>query len=1276
MVSCLLENMDLRFWEFLNSKPISSFYAYDLVDHPEWNHKPEGSILKDGRWVPERPDGLTIGNKEVFAAIGIPDLTAEMVNEFYAGNGNYSYSINPSKMSFLVGPHKSFNHLRVLYNNIKYQDFHLTYKKEIVSKNIFGDHSKSFSNILSNFESKRLFRLRKTPITIGDIADINLQIKIIDFAPTLSNESDPPVVCRFVLIRNITDVILEDLQFGPIFVNYGSNWEFKLFNSTSDRIPFNLQVKSDKSHLNCFNLFSSPHNHYFTGEDPEDVVKSSFMQKCEELTFETDTFENIAIFGASSEKNNLNPGESLFIPYYFVLGTDSKEIENWKIQIEQWDPYEILIETYNHSIEWTNIVPIHTSSTHLNDAIDSILNLLKLQIGNDAIHTGSVYYEHDSAFVRDNYWIQRAFSKAGRISASKLNLDFFFRCWQTDGFRNSYNTYHKKGGVSAKEMRVEIPAYLPLMVRDLWLWTDDSELIYQHFSMVKDCINVCISAPNDLFIINSDETWIWPAFVNELDYYFDSSMVMIAGIHSAEKMAEFLDEQVIKEKWNLLRLKWTNALHKHYLNVKEKRYAVGIDHNGLQDLSLIPSVISRPILFGLLSRLDKDFSPVSIDADETNTNSNSISYPSDYVQNGLQLIWDVMHRHKTIRSHSRTSSFVGNTPGYYLYAVSNLDLPFKDDVLDSALSILDCTGSVYEIHDLYYGAWGTERRRIWDSAIILLGILEYLFGVNPEETSILFNPHNPHGNGYAIINDLPIKGDLYQIASISSDFYYDFDDLPENNDDLTQYPLKEIEFHFSPDEIIYSNFNITQVKIKRKSTQTYSLLFETDLAGAIRYYPAIDILEFGISHSTHRKPLVRIIENRISEEIRIEIDITSINEPFGICHESGLIFSIDWNTDTQFSCTVRNKSQMNCVFDIGGELNQVSKQDERVIEIERKNLGVFPESDIDGLNENNFEADSDLLKLNEIITWNGVPNVKIFYEPATVHQAIEILKEIAIIKAKIYPIGEIRNDQDLWDQCHGLNAIIVGSMALKTAILDQNFVIMKSYPDFDILSHPNHPSYRLIYILCQGDVYKDIHMFTEQLGIYLVPTRNKAMSMHPFGHFRLSDIIGMPANLPIPIELSASKTINFFIGGEHYFTDHLSLIWDPTKKSQGFKPIKPYCSFYTMQPYAEFEVAAAGIATGANCIRFVSEADADEPIEIEYRLQLDQTYHPIHLSGGQRERILDPTILKKNADGSKTLLISMHPGRPVHKIINPNEKEATKRSFTYVFGRYPSHNLF
>ena len=162
--------------------------------------------------------------------------------------------------------------------------------------------------------------------------------------------------------------------------------------------------------------------------------------------------------------DELKPTQTVAIPWFILPSQSiSDEISQFHDVIE-WDLSQILQTTYEINEKWSNQILIRTSDDRLNDLIDSILNQLRIHLGYTSIHTGSVYYDHNRAFVRDNYWIQRALMKAGRLDAAQLNTEFMFQAWQNVGLRNSYNIETKSASPSTTEMRVEIPAIMSLNV--------------------------------------------------------------------------------------------------------------------------------------------------------------------------------------------------------------------------------------------------------------------------------------------------------------------------------------------------------------------------------------------------------------------------------------------------------------------------------------------------------------------------------------------------------------------------------------------------------------------------------------------------------------------------------------------------------------------------------------------------------------------------------------------------------------------------------------------
>ncbi len=58
-----------------------------------------------------------------------------------------------------------------------------------------------------------------------------------------------------------------------------------------------------------------------------------------------------------------------------------------------------------------------------------------------------------------------------------------------------------------------------------------------------------------------------------------------------------------------------------------------------------------------------------------------------------------------------------------------MDARFRRALLARVLRFASATGNVWEYHDLQDPAWGGEKRRLWDSAVLLLGMTHTLFDV-------------------------------------------------------------------------------------------------------------------------------------------------------------------------------------------------------------------------------------------------------------------------------------------------------------------------------------------------------------------------------------------------------------------------------------------------------------------------------------------------------------------------------------------------------------------
>ena len=90
---------------------------------------------------------------------------------------------------------------------------------------------------------------------------------------------------------------------------------------------------------------------------------------------------------------------------------------------------------------------------------------------------------------------------------------------------------------------------------------------------------------------------------------------------------------------------WLSAMNLNFIIPTEKRYANGLDTSGYLDQSLVPSVVSHPITLRLWPILNQDQDVIT---------------SSTLIENGLNLIWDIMEPTGIIRSHTQNYCNYGN----------------------------------------------------------------------------------------------------------------------------------------------------------------------------------------------------------------------------------------------------------------------------------------------------------------------------------------------------------------------------------------------------------------------------------------------------------------------------------------------------------------------------------------------------------------------------------------------------------------------------------------
>ncbi len=744
---------------------------------------PESTVLLDyhhpivnvkGKKEPLNIDGFTLGNKEIFASVGMPHYTVEPIYQYYTESDKIERFFSASNVSLFVGPKKHQTHLKVLLNEFRCQDYAIKYEK----------NGNLYIIPFWLFDEQYLYRVKGTSIVLSKFRNSDLLIELVTFAALSEDNVSLPIMPRILGITNISSAELKNVEIYSIFANKSNNWEISIEHS------FQIILREKEKQNN------SPYMSYISQDIFARYACIEDFDEFSELNISDSDFQPLAIGKKvnnskgvilSTKQENISTGCAKIFNFCFVANDYDNEKKFNGDTVSHFDYYQLFLSTYKNEKEWSDLVHISTNDSKINEFIDSMVTLMRIHEGYNAIHLGSTVYDHDSAFFRDNYWVQRAYFKAGRYEAAIKNFRFFCKAVEKNGLSNSYGISSLQGHSSSMEMRVETPAFFPLMTQNYYLWTKDADDVFEQYPNLKASMKEALYAPNGLFILNSDETWIWPSYVNEADYYVDNSFLMIAAADFMHNLAYSIDtgsavrdidlNDRIKRLKNVFYLQnfeyalkkeelkgfykyitdfkvkiITSAL-KHYYIYSKRLFSSSSDITSLKDNTAIVQIASTPLLFSNLDNILQD-----------HVNLPSIKIRSifkncfDRTLNSMGIL-DPDPNTALFRSHSRTTATVGNIFGYSIYAATELN--YSREIIrrlfTSALNSLSCTGSSAEIFDIYYPRWCTEQKRLWDSLSILEGFIHYLFEIQPGVELCTFSPKIINEYGYSIMKDIQIQ---------------------------------------------------------------------------------------------------------------------------------------------------------------------------------------------------------------------------------------------------------------------------------------------------------------------------------------------------------------------------------------------------------------------------------------------------------------------------------------------------------------------------------------
>jgi hypothetical protein len=519
---------------------------------------------------------------------------------------------------------------------------------------------------LAAFPDQTLRRIAHTSIAVSESTRDDLKVTSIDFAP-MAPESN--FLCRWFLVENTGSA------------------------SRRVRLALNFMAPGEWAEIGA--------NTYQLGDKLAFVSDAPLSTRPEQIDLS---------FG------HLEPGERASAAVLLVAADAARLAEHIaQAQAALPNLLDLLDQTKADWEAWCAAVPLETGDSRMDDLLDSLLCLVRTHIGTQAIHTGSLRYPHNRAWIRDSYWVQRALLELGRSEEGRLNLDFFHRAWQASGIASYYEipTY---GSTAYGYHGVELPHYLVLMVRDAERMAGVDGAAY--WDMVRGCLDEAAVPPNGLQPMNGDETWLLAAPVRELDALLDNSWLLAASAEYGADLAARMGDGERSARYHSMASRARVAINSFLPRMNEAEwFAVGCGADGSRDSSLCPGVLARGAVLDVMPATEP------------------------YLAAGLLTGWHRLGYDRGIRAHPRSATVSGGTPGYVLYAAA--DCPgctFVPDLARRMLDFASATGCVWEFHDMHDPAWGGEKRRLWDSAVVLMGLVHALFESRQADDGLTFVP--------------------------------------------------------------------------------------------------------------------------------------------------------------------------------------------------------------------------------------------------------------------------------------------------------------------------------------------------------------------------------------------------------------------------------------------------------------------------------------------------------------------------------------------------------
>lgn len=445
------------------------------------------------------------------------------------------------------------------------------------------------------------------------------------------------------------------------------------------------------------------------------------------------------------------PGESHL---YLIGGPEYPEVINNTKEIQTTRP-EVLLDRTNQywtsftksRKDFTNILPADTPDrAKLLKAIDDVSVLLKTQQSiQGAVLAG---YPYPLGYVRDQYGVSRGLLALGLNNEAKSILNFYWQIWKKYGYIHNAQAIGIDGVFHIHENdEVEITGYLILQAFDLMKATHDESFMNKIAPML-DWAFQCQKKHlvKDMLPFNGDETYVAGGLLPRSVLNDGSSEATMLFIESGQK---FMD-------WNRSKNRWTKEmiaenqtlLHRVRANFRNNFWHDGVlwtnnperaksaelppFRHGVCESAGSNCLMNKyhGIVWTKRNENDRYVCAACLQgetlprAEVKSYNLPSVALEPFYM--GFSIIPYDQLKNTVLETFNKKKSenrLVGYDYGYFLTALTKLNLPESLDVYRRTLSVVDQDGawSEYYLNDQPSGT----RCRPWESAINVEALLNW-----------------------------------------------------------------------------------------------------------------------------------------------------------------------------------------------------------------------------------------------------------------------------------------------------------------------------------------------------------------------------------------------------------------------------------------------------------------------------------------------------------------------------------------------------------------------